>query len=256
MTISVQFAVRKSSTSASTGFASVFSNFFKSWYAVDVRKGVVGILVLFITISSFVGVAVYLAKKTFTSNSTSRSISLPTSDLKTHGIPPLNSSSPKATIHPGKTDPIAIKINGDQDCLEKTQLALELLRDKAPNHYANIIKYIGIVECADDGSGMFAQENPPRYRVGKATISAGTVWYAGTIAHDANHSRLYHDYLSAHPTQLVPFEIWTGESAEAQCLDVQYDALSKIGAGQSDLDYVKNVRNTKYWEISYEDRWW
>lgn len=103
---------------------------------------------------------------------------------------------------------------------------------------------------------MYAWEKPPRYQVGKETRNAGTIWYAGTIAHDSCHSKLYIDYLVSNPSNSVPNEVWTGREAEEQCLDVQYDALAKIGADQNTLDYVQNVINTEYWNVDYNNRWW
>ncbi len=104
---------------------------------------------------------------------------------------------------------------------------------------------------------MAAYENPPRYLVGDLTRRGGTIWYAGTIVHDAGHSKLYHDYLTSHPGETsVPGDVWTGQAAEATCLAVQHDALAEIGAAQSTLDYVQNVINTNYWDIPYSERWW
>jgi hypothetical protein len=103
---------------------------------------------------------------------------------------------------------------------------------------------------------MYAYENPPRYVVGDATRNAGTVWFAGTIAHDAGHSKLYHDYLTANPGQPVPNDVWTGEKAEKTCLEAQQDALGKIGGTQAQLDYVSNIINSQYYNIPYDQRWW
>lgn len=150
----------------------------------------------------------------------------------------------------------SITIVGNDDCRKKTKDALALLNTKAPVHYTNVTTYISIIECADAGSGMFAWENPPRYKVGAATVNAGTIWYAGTIAHDACHSRQYHVYLSEHPGSLVPNDVFTGKAAEAECLDVQKDALEKIGASQTTIDYVKNIINSEYWNVEYRKRWW
>lgn len=135
-------------------------------------------------------------------------------------------------------------------------VALKLLHDKAPGHYAVVVKYMGIIQCLASGSGMYAYEDPPRYVVGDATRNAGTIWYAGTIVHDAGHSKLYHDYLDANPDQAVPTDVWTGQNAEATCLAAQADALSQIGADQATIDYVNNIINTQYWNIPYSERWW
>jgi hypothetical protein len=172
-------------------------------------------------------------------------------------------SPPKAKAIPKPPAPppapaftTTIQIKGDASCQSSTLAALKLLSEKAPAHYATATTYISIIECASQGSGVYAYENPPRYLVGDATRSAGTVWYAGTIAHDAGHSKLYHDYLSAHPNQAVPDDIWTGQNAEVSCLNAQYDALGKIGGTQYQLDYVANVINTQYYNVPYSQRWW
>jgi hypothetical protein len=168
--------------------------------------------------------------------------------------PSQSTSQPSTPTRTAFTTPIQIK--GDAACQSTTLDALKLLSDKAPTHYAVVTQYIGVIECASQGSGMFAYENPPRYLVGDTTRNAGTIWYAGTIAHDVGHSQLYNTYLHAHPGESVPGDVWTGESAERSCLDAQHDALSKIGASQTTLDYIKNVINTEYYDISYDQRWW
>lgn len=148
-----------------------------------------------------------------------------------------------------------IKIIGDSNCITSTNQALTLLKTKASVHYNIIIKFMGVIQCVASGSGMYAWENPPRYVVGKATINAGTIWYAGTLVHDACHSKEYHDYLLTH-SGTVPSSIYTGKSAEALCLNAQYDALVKIGATKPTLDYVKNIINSNYWNVPYSGRWW
>lgn len=160
------------------------------------------------------------------------------------------------TIEPPATFHTPIQIKGDAACESSTLDALKLLSNKAPVHYATVIKYIGIIECAPQGSGMFAAEDPPRFLAGDSTRNADTAWYASGIAHEAGHSKLYHDYKDTHPGQLVPPDAWSGESAEKICLDAQYDALAKVGGAQYQLDYVKNVINTKYYEVPYGQRWW
>lgn len=164
--------------------------------------------------------------------------------------------APKRSVAAPATFTTPIQIRGDAKCQSDTLAALQLLSTKAPTHYATIIQYIGIIQCVSQGSGIYAYDNPPLYLVGDATRNAGTVWYAGTIAHDAGHSKLYHDYLSTHPGQAVPDSVWTGQSAEITCLAAQYDALTKIGGTQSQLDYIQNVINTRYYNIPYDQRWW
>ncbi len=149
-----------------------------------------------------------------------------------------------------------IRIIGDDNCRNLTYAALNLLNDKDRSALNTIKSYIGTLECAESGSGMFAWEQPPRYVVGSATLNAGTIWYAGTIVHDSWHSKLYNDYAIENNTTSVPANVWTGENAESKCLHEQYNSLSLAGADSNTLDYVKNALGTQYWEVPYNERWW
>jgi hypothetical protein len=140
--------------------------------------------------------------------------------------------------------------------VRETAEALELLRTKAPQHYAVVGRYVGVIECVASGSGMAAQQTPPRYLVGDVTRAGGTIWYAGTIAHDAYHSKLYHEYKVANPGRPVPASVWTGREAEAKCLEFQVAALAAMGASERTLDNVRNAINTDYWDIPQSSRTW
>lgn len=151
--------------------------------------------------------------------------------------------------------PSSIIIRGDEICITQTSQALNLLREKAPVYSDRVNKYIKVIECTESGSGMFAWENPPRFKVGLSTRNAGPIWYAGAIVHDAKHSELYNDYLSTNPTG-VPDNIWTGERAENECLNEQADTLKEIGADSKTLDYMKIIGGSGFWNIDYNERTW
>ncbi len=141
-----------------------------------------------------------------------------------------------------------IRIYGDEDCLTKTTRALEQLRMRSPLHDAIVAHYIGIIECVQMGSGMYVEEHPPRYQVGKPTWNGDMIWYAGTIVHDACHSRQYNDYLALHSSSEVPREVHFGRNPEIECNNVQIEALRNLGASQETIEYVRNSINTEYWE--------
>ena len=150
--------------------------------------------------------------------------------------------------------PEKITIKGDTTCVSNTTAALNLLKKKSPESYQEVERYIGIIECVTAGSGMYPNETPPRFAVGNETRDAGTIWYAGAIVHDSNHSKLYNQYALAHPGQQVPPEVWTGKQAESECIDVQYKALQDIGADAATLQYLKSTINSNYWE--QQNRYW
>lgn len=166
-------------------------------------------------------------------------------------VPPLVSAIPSPVTE------LSLVIKGDDNCIYKTNAALNLLKEKARSHYDVVKQYIKIIECTEKQSGMAAYENPPRFQVGKATYEGGAIWYAGIMVHDANHAKLYQDYLKNHPSEtVVPYEAWGGRDSEQKCIDVQLDVLQKIGADQATLDYVRDSINSEYWNVPYEDRWW
>ena len=138
-----------------------------------------------------------------------------------------------------------ITIRGDASCQADTLNALQAIANSAPGHYSIVTRYVSIIECVPAGSAMYAYESPPRYAVGDGTRSAGLLWYASTIVHDANHSRLYHEGKE-----------WTGGNAEKICLDAQANSLSLMGGSQSTIDYVNSMKNDPYWQTPVEDRYW
>ena len=155
---------------------------------------------------------------------------------------PAPQPAPRPAI-PAFSTPITIK--GDDACKADTLNALKAIANSAPGHYSVATRYISVIECVGAGSAMYANESPPRYAVGDSTRTAGTLWYASTIVHDANHSRLYHEG-----------KTWTGGDAENICLDAQANSLALMGAAQSTIDYVNGMKGDPYWQTPVEDRYW
>ncbi len=148
-----------------------------------------------------------------------------------------------------------IKIQGDATCHQQTEAALNYLKNRAPDYFTMVEKYIGEVDCVEAGSGINAFEHPPRFLAGRATREAGTEWYAGALVHDANHSKLFNDYKKQHPLDGdPPASVWTGENAERLCIEVQVKALHEAGAPQWVFDSLKKSLDSRYWEQG--SRWW
>jgi hypothetical protein len=130
-----------------------------------------------------------------------------------------------------------IEIIGSEEFIAQTRAALALLDEKAPDAFWKIQTYIGIIEQGEH-SGMWAWEDPPRYEVGRATAFYSLTWYASTIAHDATHSELYHQYKIAHPGEPVPEDVFGSVGVERFCNGYQLDVLIRIGAPQNEIDYM------------------
>ena len=158
--------------------------------------------------------------------------------------------------YPFQDIPHEFSINGNPNCVSHTDKALNLLKLEVPYHYGIANQYIGEIRCVESGSGMSAWSKPPVFLAGEKTVQAGTIWYAGTIIHDACHSKQFHDFLAMNSISSTPPEVYSGREAEAQCLAVQLDALRGIGAPSDTLDYVRDIIESEYWDIPYDERDW
>lgn len=224
------------------------------------QKGFVGVLLLIIVAIGVTGGAYYLSKN-YSAQEIARTSPSPTPEVIQESLTPQKPSptvsTPTPTAKP-TLQPITheISIIGDEICRSKTNGALNLLKNKASIHYEVFVKYVGTIECAQSGSGIYVWEKPPRFKVGNETRDYSAIWYAGVLAHESCHSKQYNDWLAANTSSEVPDDVFSGKIAEAQCSIVQYDALADLGAGQYELDWVKNSINLEYWNIDYKDRWW
>jgi hypothetical protein len=161
--------------------------------------------------------------------------------VSTFTPPPATSTvEPSATW---TTVPDDILIHGSDAFVQQTRQALDLLRVKAPDAYSIVTTYVSIIEEGEH-SGMWANEEQPRYEVNDKTAFYSLTWYASTIAHDATHSELYHKYLDSHPGQGVPDDIWIGVGPEKFCIAFQLDVLKRIGGPSSEVDYLATQTGT------------
>jgi len=158
---------------------------------------------------------------------------------------PLSSAPPPSLPAPPNPSESygGIEIRGSAEFAAQTRAALTLLEEKAPEAFAKIQKYIGMIEQGEH-SGIWAWEQPPRYEVGDATAFFSVTWYASTIAHDATHSELYTQYRAAHPGEPVPEGAYGGVEVERFCINYQTKVAKKIAAPQSELDYLASLDGT------------
>jgi hypothetical protein len=136
-----------------------------------------------------------------------------------------------------------IVIKGSLDFVTQTCSALALLEQRDVEAIHKVQTYVGIIEQGEH-SGMWVWEIPPRYEVGDATAFSSLTWYASTIAHDATHSELYTQYQLAHPGELVPEDIYSSVDVERFCNAYQRQVLMRIGAPQSEIDYMATLDGT------------
>jgi len=155
-----------------------------------------------------------------------------------------------------------IEVRGDADFHTRTREALDLLRPLA--EFAIVRRHLAVI-CQGKRSGIRAWAERPIFTVGAPTWGHSTLWYAGAIAHDAYHAKLYRDALCAQPAAEPRADGWSGAAAEQACLAFQSDVLAALDAGPWLLDYLEALRrNPTYqgrsrgWQswLDYHIRWW
>jgi hypothetical protein len=134
----------------------------------------------------------------------------------------------------GNREPLIV---GDMKFEARVREALALLKANDARTYAVVTGYVGKIEQAPH-SGMNATAEIPTFHMSDATAMYSVTWAAACIAHDAYHSKLYHDYKGAHPDERVPDNIWTGSTSETKCFKFQLAAMRRFNAPQSEIDHT------------------
>lgn len=152
-----------------------------------------------------------------------------------------------------------IKVEGDENFLERTKEALEMLAGLP--EFSQIKSFIGLIRQAER-SGMRAYDKIPTYEVADPTSSHSTLWYASTIAHDGFHSLLYHQGKEKLKGREPDADLWTGTQAEKQCLGFQLKVLEQLTTEKYLLDYIReHMKDPKYqgdnrsWEDYLKRNW-
>ncbi len=159
---------------------------------------------------------------TTTSTATTATTAAPTSTSTS--APP---SSPTSTTGAETTTTAVLAgptLDGDDAFVAHATAALTRLSEDAPDAYHAVLAHIDTVRSVGEGSGMDVFTRT--FLVGEETAYAPgfgaddqVLWLAGTMVHDACHSRLY-----------ALGQSYTGRDAELECLQDQLEAMMWLGS--------------------------
>jgi hypothetical protein len=168
----------------------------------------------------------------------------------------------RSRLRPPTFDAVAgIEIQGSPEFISRTKEALSLLR-RTP--FFNVIpRYIAVIRQGKR-SGMRADAERPAFVVGKRTWNHSALWYAGAIAHDSYHSKLYQEAL-VDAGGKPDADCWTGTEAEKKCLAFQIEVMESLDADEETVQYLKQVeknptyqghnRGWRAWWDYWQRRW-
>jgi hypothetical protein len=151
-----------------------------------------------------------------------------------------------------------VTVSGSAEFRSSTAAALALLQPLA--EFDLIQSHLAAIRQGKR-SGVSAWAARPVFTVGLPTWSHSSLWYAGAIAHDAFHAKLYRDAKSRDPDTEPDRSIWNGTAAERACLAFQRQVLLGLNAHPSIINYVEmHERDPTYqgcsgW-LDYRKRWW
>lgn len=155
-----------------------------------------------------------------------------------------------------------IRLRGGFEFLHRTREALALLRPTSA--FTEIRSNVRLIRQGRR-SGMKAWTKEPTFVVGKRTWKHSALWYAGAIAHDAYHAKLYADAKNASRGSEPEADSWTGTEAEKKCLGFQRKVLLELKADTKTISYLDACRGNptyqgrnrgwKSW-LDYLKRWW
>ena len=155
-----------------------------------------------------------------------------------------------------------MKVHGDSEFRRRTGEALALLEPLA--QFELIRAHLAAIRQGKR-SGVTAWTERPIFTVGEPTWNHSPLWYAGAIAHDAYHAKLYRDAEKRNRGSKPPVDAWSGKAAERNCLSFQRDVLLSLEADKTLLEYLeKHLENPTYqgrnegWDgwLDYRKRWW
>jgi hypothetical protein len=127
---------------------------------------------------------------------------------------------------------------GDDAFLQRTREALDLMKET--RFMTEVQRSIAVIR-AGRRSGMRAWLKRPTFVVGKRTWQHSAIWYAGAIAHDSHHSRLYREAKTRVEPKGPPEDAWTGQEAERKCLAFQLEVLGELKAGGDIVRYLRTL---------------
>ncbi len=145
-----------------------------------------------------------------------------------------------------------IDVVGNETFIVQVKKAQELMKNKAPEEFEIIKNYVGLIRQAEH-SGMLAYSQPPTYELNDRTAFYSITWCAGTIAHDAYHSKLYNDYKRS-IGGAVPDDVWMGQDAEKKCMGFQVEVMKKIGSPEHEIRYLNSLDGT-YYDVNKDGRY-
>jgi len=130
----------------------------------------------------------------------------------------------------------------ETEFVNKIKKAVQLLKDRSPNEFKTMQKYIGKIR-ATRASGANYNEEIMTIEIAKATFEASLEWLASVLIHETQHIKKYKDtgkkYGNAHLIADKKEALRVMIAEELECNAVQLIALENVGGAKFEIDYLR-----------------
>jgi len=141
-----------------------------------------------------------------------------------------------------------IRIDGDDRFVRRVESAMDIIR-RHPDFYELVNTYIDIIRPGvspdrNVGGGYMDvfYAGGPTFVIDAITMAESLMWIAGSIVHDAYHSKLFFEYDSLWPDP----DIWADGLGHMKTYEVQIDFLREAGASSHYIQWIRQWMTDYY----------
>lgn len=147
-----------------------------------------------------------------------------------------------------------IAIHGSLPFCESVGAALRRLASDAPEAFTLCRDFIDAIVMSRH-SGVMAKRRPATVLLGSWATAVSVPYLGSTLVHEAFHCRLYWSHRDNGRSN-VPVELYSGETAERQCLEYQTSVLKRLGGTEVEVRHLSEGMATEWWKVPWHERTW
>lgn len=161
-------------------------------------------------------------------------------------------AAPEKTV---RKEVLGIDVVGPQSLIDASSRSLALLRET--DCWESDIVLLERIE-SNTYSGVDITGPEITFLVNPATWNYSDIWFAGAIAHDAHHAKLYTDAVKQYGVEGVEDKMWKGTEGETLALKFQIEVLKQLKAEQYIIDFLQQLIDAGpvYQDIPLDQRNW
>jgi hypothetical protein len=134
-----------------------------------------------------------------------------------------------------------IQLIGEVEFIDRVSESLELIKTASNEIHEIVLDNLGQIRvCHEFECGVCVYALPPTFYLSRELAFISLTQCASSIAHVAFNCKLYNDISSKNQKEIVPEEIYSGKSAEIECIKFQTEVAILIKAPETEINWLKS----------------